>query len=66
MWSLFLPQTFPEVEVTVGMDDKEGGRWPYADTAAAVQAMGAKHVNKDVTVSFPTCSVMVPIPFPVV
>lgn len=52
VYSPLLPQTFPEVEVTVGMDIEEGGRWPYADTAAAVQAMGAKHVNKDVTVSF--------------
>ena len=45
-------QTFPQVEVTVGMDKEEGGKWPYAGTAAEVQAMGAKHVNKDVTVSF--------------
>lgn len=39
-------------EVTVGSDKEEGGRWPYAGTAAAVENLGAKHVRKDVKVSF--------------
>jgi hypothetical protein len=39
-------------EVTVGSDKEEGGRWPYAGTAGAIQAMGSSHVCKDVSVSF--------------
>ncbi|XP_022779069.1 ES1 protein homolog, mitochondrial-like [Stylophora pistillata] len=38
----------PGVEITVGQDKDDGGRWPYAGTADAVQQMGAKHINKDV------------------
>lgn len=38
----------PGVEITVGHDKDDGGRWPYAGTADAVEQMGAKHVNKDV------------------
>nr|KAF6477849.1 hypothetical protein HJG59_010758 [Molossus molossus] len=34
------------VEVTVGHEQEEGGRWPYAGTAEAVKAMGAKHCVK--------------------
>ncbi|XP_036099553.1 glutamine amidotransferase-like class 1 domain-containing protein 3A, mitochondrial [Molossus molossus] len=37
------------VEVTVGHEQEEGGRWPYAGTAEAVKAMGAKHCVKGVT-----------------
>ena len=50
-YSCDLSKTFPGVEVTVGMDTDEGGRWPYAATATAVVAMGAKHFNKEVSVS---------------
>lgn len=38
----------PGVEITVGQDKDDGGRWPYPGTADAVQQMGAKHINKDV------------------
>lgn len=36
------------MEITVGQDKDDGGRWPYAGTASAVVEMGAKHVNRDV------------------
>ncbi|XP_070539886.1 glutamine amidotransferase-like class 1 domain-containing protein 3, mitochondrial [Ptychodera flava] len=36
-------------EITVGHDTEDGGKWPYAGTAAAVEELGAKHVNKSVT-----------------
>ncbi|XP_013397912.1 ES1 protein homolog, mitochondrial [Lingula anatina] len=36
-------------EVTVGSDKEEGGKWPYAGTAAAINSMGGKHVCKQVT-----------------
>ena len=42
----------PGCEVTVGMDKDDDGRWPYSDTAEAIKTMGAKHVLKNVTVSF--------------
>ena len=42
----------PGVEITVGQDKDDGGRWPYAGTASAVEEMGAKHVNKEVHISF--------------
>lgn len=38
----------PGVEVTVGRASEEGGKWPYAGTAAAIEKCGAKHVEKDV------------------
>lgn len=41
------------VEVTVGHEQEEGGRWPYAGTAEAIKALGAKHCVKGVTISFP-------------
>ena len=44
-------ELFPDVEVTVGSDEEEGGKWPYAGTAGAITSMGATHVKKDVTVS---------------
>jgi len=42
----------PGVELTVGGTDEEGGKWPYAATAGAVEQCGAKHVVKQVTISF--------------
>lgn len=42
-------KVLPGVEITVGHDTDEGGRWPYAGTAGAVVSMGAKHVIRDVT-----------------
>uniref|UniRef100_A0A2K5E8E6 Glutamine amidotransferase class 1 domain containing 3 n=1 Tax=Aotus nancymaae TaxID=37293 RepID=A0A2K5E8E6_AOTNA len=40
------------VEVTVGHEQEEGGRWPYAGTAEAIKALGAKHCVKGVAISF--------------
>lgn len=40
------------VEVTVGHEQEEGGKWPYAGTAEAIRALGAKHCVKDVAISF--------------
>lgn len=37
------------VEVTVGHEQEEGGKWPYAGTAEAIKALGAKHCIKGVT-----------------
>ncbi|KAM9253173.1 glutamine amidotransferase-like class 1 domain-containing protein 3, mitochondrial isoform 2-T2 [Dugong dugon] len=37
------------VEVTVGHEQEEGGKWPYPGTAEAIRALGAKHCVKDVT-----------------
>ena len=45
-------KVIPGCEVTVGSDKEEGGKYPYAGTAEAITQMGAKHVKKDVTVSF--------------
>lgn len=45
-------QLIPGVEITVGQDKDDAGRWPYAGTADAVKQMGAKHINKDVHISF--------------
>lgn len=45
------------VEVTVGHEQEEGGRWPYAGTAEAIKALGAKHCVKGVTISFPAAGV---------
>eukprot|EP00918_Siedleckia_nematoides_P064391 GHVU01140022.1.p1 GENE.GHVU01140022.1~~GHVU01140022.1.p1 ORF type:complete len:255 (+),score=19.98 GHVU01140022.1:108-872(+) len=42
-------KVLPKCEVTVGSDQEEGGRWPYAGTTAAITEMGAKHVNCSVT-----------------
>ncbi|XP_017394194.1 glutamine amidotransferase-like class 1 domain-containing protein 3A, mitochondrial [Cebus imitator] len=36
------------VEVTVGHEQEEGGKWPYAGTAEAIKALGAKHCVKGV------------------
>lgn len=40
-------------EVTVGHEEEEGGKWPYAGTAEAIKELGAKHCVKEVTISFP-------------
>uniref|UniRef100_A0A2K6UTI2 Glutamine amidotransferase class 1 domain containing 3 n=1 Tax=Saimiri boliviensis boliviensis TaxID=39432 RepID=A0A2K6UTI2_SAIBB len=40
------------VEVTVGHEQEEGGKWPYAGTAEAIKALGAKHCVKGVAISF--------------
>ncbi|KAK3569103.1 hypothetical protein QTP86_022130, partial [Hemibagrus guttatus] len=45
-------KVLPGVEVTVGHEQEEGGKWPYAGTAEAITALGAKHKVKDVTISF--------------
>ncbi|XP_036206185.1 glutamine amidotransferase-like class 1 domain-containing protein 3A, mitochondrial isoform X2 [Myotis myotis] len=42
-------KVLPGVEVTVGHEQEEGGKWPYAGTAEAIKAMGAKHCVKGVT-----------------
>lgn len=44
-------KVLPGVEVTVGHEEEEGGKWPYAGTAQAIKALGAKHCVKDVTIS---------------
>lgn len=35
----------------MGHEQEEGGRWPYAGTAEAIKALGARHCVKDVTIS---------------
>jgi len=35
-------------QVTVGMDTEQDGRFPYAGVSGAVNALGGKHVNKEV------------------
>ncbi|XP_028847220.1 glutamine amidotransferase-like class 1 domain-containing protein 3, mitochondrial [Denticeps clupeoides] len=42
-------KVLPGVEVTVGHEEEEGGKWPYAGTAQAITALGAKHHVKEVT-----------------
>ncbi|XP_067897404.1 glutamine amidotransferase-like class 1 domain-containing protein 3, mitochondrial [Heterodontus francisci] len=41
-------KVLPGVEVTVGHEEEEGGKWPYAGTAAAISAMGGKHAVSEV------------------
>lgn len=41
-------KVFQGCELTVGYDQEEGGKWPYAGTAAAITSMGSIHVNRDV------------------
>ncbi|XP_078063325.1 ES1 protein homolog, mitochondrial-like [Mustelus asterias] len=41
-------KVLPGVEVTVGHEDDDDGKWPYAGTAAAIVAMGGKHVVSEV------------------
>ncbi|KAI4547808.1 hypothetical protein MG293_000138 [Ovis ammon polii] len=40
------------VEVTVGHEQEEGGKWPHAGTAEVIKALGAKHCVMGVTISF--------------
>ena len=40
------------VELTVGHTSEEGGKWPYAGTAGGIEKCGAKHVVKEVNISF--------------
>ncbi|XP_036400995.1 glutamine amidotransferase-like class 1 domain-containing protein 3A, mitochondrial [Megalops cyprinoides] len=42
-------KVLPGVEVTVGHEEEEGGKWPYAGTTQAITSLGAKHCVKDVT-----------------
>ncbi|XP_048350508.1 glutamine amidotransferase-like class 1 domain-containing protein 3, mitochondrial isoform X2 [Sphaerodactylus townsendi] len=42
-------KVIPGTEVTVGHEEEEGGKWPYAGTAGAIKAMGGKHHVKEVT-----------------
>ncbi|KAL7881480.1 hypothetical protein AOLI_G00083280 [Acnodon oligacanthus] len=44
-------KVLPGVEVTVGHEEEQGGKWPYAGTAQAITALGAKHKIKEVTIS---------------
>lgn len=44
-------KVIPGCELTIGSDQEEGGKWPYAGTAGAITSMGASHQKKDVTVS---------------
>jgi len=39
----------PGCSVTVGSSDSQGGKWPYAEVAGAIEKCGAKHVETDVT-----------------
>ncbi|XP_069800783.1 glutamine amidotransferase-like class 1 domain-containing protein 3, mitochondrial [Dendropsophus ebraccatus] len=41
-------KVIPGVEVTVGQEEEQGGKWPYAGTAKAIQALGGKHRPKEV------------------
>ena len=45
-------KSLPGVEVTIGSEDTEGGRWPYAEMTQSVKALGCTHVPKLATVSF--------------
>lgn len=40
-------KVLPGCSVTVGSDQEEGGRWPYAGTAGAIEQLGATHVKKE-------------------
>ncbi|XP_068122428.1 glutamine amidotransferase-like class 1 domain-containing protein 3, mitochondrial [Hyperolius riggenbachi] len=41
-------KVIPGVEVTVGQEEEQGGKWPYAGTSKAIQGMGGKHSAKEV------------------
>ncbi len=45
-------KVLPGVDVTVGHEEEEGGKWPYAGTTQAITALGAKHTVKEVTISY--------------
>lgn len=38
--------------MTVGQSKNDDGSWPYADTAQAIEKMGAKHVDTSVDISY--------------
>ncbi|CAM4446106.1 unnamed protein product, partial [Lepidochelys kempii] len=40
-------KVLPGAEVTVGHEEEEGGKWPYAGTAIAIKALGGKHCVKE-------------------
>ncbi|XP_070211905.1 glutamine amidotransferase-like class 1 domain-containing protein 3, mitochondrial [Littorina saxatilis] len=42
-------KVLPGCEVTVGSDQEERGKWPYAETAGAIGSMDSTHIKKDVT-----------------
>ena len=44
-------QVLGKGEVTVGQSKNDDGSWPYADTAQAIEKMGAKHVDTSVDIS---------------
>ncbi|XP_019379418.1 PREDICTED: ES1 protein homolog, mitochondrial, partial [Gavialis gangeticus] len=46
---VLVAKVLPGAEVTVGHEVEEGGKWPYAGTAGAIKALGAKHCVKEVT-----------------
>ncbi|XP_075703326.1 glutamine amidotransferase-like class 1 domain-containing protein 3, mitochondrial isoform X2 [Rhinoderma darwinii] len=41
-------KVIPGVEVTVGQEEEQGGKWPHAGTAKAINALGGKHCAKEV------------------
>nr|XP_006639144.1 PREDICTED: ES1 protein homolog, mitochondrial-like [Lepisosteus oculatus] len=41
-------KVLPGVEVTVGHEEEEGGKWPYAGTVQAIRAFGGNHCVKEV------------------
>uniref|UniRef100_A0A4W3JLQ7 Glutamine amidotransferase class 1 domain containing 3 n=1 Tax=Callorhinchus milii TaxID=7868 RepID=A0A4W3JLQ7_CALMI len=40
---VLVARVLPGVEVTVGQEEEEGGKWPYPGTAEAIRCMGGKH-----------------------
>lgn len=38
----------PGVQVTVGQDSEQDGKWPYSGTAGAIQVMGGQHNNREI------------------
>ncbi|XP_062982632.1 glutamine amidotransferase-like class 1 domain-containing protein 3, mitochondrial [Elgaria multicarinata webbii] len=42
-------KVLPGTEVTVGHEEEQGGKWPYAGTAEAIKALGGKHHIREVT-----------------
>lgn len=39
------------MQVTVGQDSEQDGKWPYSGTAGAIQVMGGQHNNREINVS---------------
>ncbi|KAG9348817.1 hypothetical protein JZ751_029134 [Albula glossodonta] len=50
MASILAARVLPEVEVTLGHEEDEDGKWPNTDFVKDIRAMGAKHCVKDVHV----------------